>query len=117
MREGVPLRDVEPGLPAARDHAGVAVDAARRQPRFSTELQELAAPAADVQHVRRAVEVGEVALQPRANRLLRSPELVLEPDILVRIERGCERGLGVGGWRLEVGDWRLEVGGWDLGVD
>jgi hypothetical protein len=83
----------------------IQIEAPRRDAVRVQEIEKLAAPAADVQHVARAFEIGQVAGKPLANGVLRSAELVLEADVLVGVESGRERR-----WRLEAGGWRLDMG-------
>ena len=57
------------------------------------EIEKLAAAAADVEHVGRAVEERQVRFEPRADDVARAAELILEADVLVGVERRRERGI------------------------
>ena len=63
-------------------------------PRAGEEVEELAAPAADVEHVGGAVEERQVALEPRPDDLARAAELILEPDVLVASSATAKRTRG-----------------------
>jgi len=94
--------------PADLHHLVIQIEAACRDPRPTQQLEELATPAADVEDVRRAREVRQVALEPGPDDLARAAELILEPDVLVVVEGGGRRS-GVGRWEF-VGSWALGVG-------
>ncbi len=49
------------------------------------QIEELAAPAADVEDVRRAGKLRYVKLQAGANLVFGAPESILEPDVLVGV--------------------------------
>ena len=70
----------------------IQVDAARPDASACKQLEKLAAPASDVEHVRGAGKEREIALEPRPDRLARAAKLVLEPDVLVAVERAEQPG-------------------------
>ena len=73
----------------------IEVDAARPDAGAGEQIEKLAAPAADVEHVGGAGEERQIALQPRADVLARAAKLVLEAHVLVAVER-CENALALG---------------------
>ncbi len=100
VTDDVGLGDLEPARAADLDHLVIQIESARGDPACLEQIEEFPSAAADVEDIRRAVEVREVALQPRADRFLRSPELVFEPDVLVGVERRRKRGARRGAsWR------------------
>ena len=96
VRQGVALARVEPALPAFLDHLVVDVEAAGAHALLAQQVEELAAPAPDVEHVLLAREQRQVVLQPLPDHGGRPAELILEPDVLERLdaarrERVCRR--------------------------
>jgi hypothetical protein len=79
----IPFGDVEPPRAADFDHLVIEIQPAPGDPFRLQQVEELAAPAADVEHVLRALEVRQVSREPLADGVLRAAELILEPDVLV----------------------------------
>ena len=94
MAEGVAPGRVQPPLAAALDRLRVGVDAAGGDAVVAQQGEELSAAAAQVEHVRRALEVGQIGALPLRDLLRRPAEHVLEADVLVgvQIRRGRNRG-------------------------
>ena len=86
VADGVRFGDVEAARAADLRHLVIQIDAARADAARGEQIEELAAAAADVEHVGRAVEERQVDLEPRADHLARAPELILEADVLVGVE-------------------------------
>jgi hypothetical protein len=64
----------------------VEVEPAAGDPVRAQQVEELAAAAADVEHVGGASKERQVGLEPATNLVLRSAKPILEPDVLPRIE-------------------------------
>ena len=91
VADGVGFGDVEAARAAELGHLVIQIDAARADAGAGEQLEKLAAPAADVEHVGGAGEERQVAFEPRPDRVARAAELILEPDVLVAVEGPKQR--------------------------
>ena len=96
VRQAVGLGDVEPQLPAEGDHRGVDVHTPGGESGLATEVEKLAAAAAEVQQRRlladRKLEVRQVDRLPPLDLVPRPPVQVLEGQIGRAPVRGAHLG-------------------------
>src|SRR6476661_10624846 len=94
IADRVRLDDVEAARTAGLGHLVIEVDPLPGDAGCRQQLEELSAPAADVQDVRSAGEERQVALEPGPNQVSGTAELILESEIFVGVERRRERRTG-----------------------
>jgi hypothetical protein len=91
VAERVTGRRIEPPLTADRSHFFVQIDAARRNVPGPQQLEKLSTAASHIEHIARPVEQRHVRPEPFGNIVLRSPKLIFESDVLIRIQLRTRR--------------------------
>src|SRR4029078_10344174 len=88
IADGVGFRDVEATSAAGLRHFVIEIDAPGRDVTTSEQIQEFTAAAADIQHRRSSLEKRHVRLESPADCLSRTAKLILEAQVLGRVQGG-----------------------------